>query len=185
MFTPGPAPGPVLIQSRRGALIQVRFPDLVHAAAELPSGLILGGELLVWAGEHLSFEALQRRAASHGRTAARLAEQMPAHFVVFDALQIDGHELLLRQYAECRARLDTVFAQHHLADPRTLCPETGDVTLAREWLMSWAAVPGIEGLIIRGSQLVSHKPAGHPACTHCNTESCRSLTRRSNGPPST
>ncbi|WP_051764500.1 hypothetical protein [Streptomyces sp. NRRL F-5135] len=96
----------------------------MHAAAELPSGLILGGELLVWAGEHLSFEALQRRAASHGPTVARLAEQMPAHFVVFDALQIDGHELLRRQYAECRVQLDTVFAQHHLADPWTLCPET-------------------------------------------------------------
>ncbi|MDX3526316.1 ATP-dependent DNA ligase [Streptomyces sp. ID05-39B] len=152
VFTPCPAPGPVLIQSRRGALIQARFPDLVHAAARLPDGLVLDGELLVWAGEHLSFEALQRRAASQRRTAARLAEQMPAHFVVFDALQIDGHELLRTPYRERRARLETVFAEHHLVDPWTLCPETGDVAMAQEWLMSWTEVPGLEGLIIRGSQ---------------------------------
>lgn len=157
---PALAPGPVLIQSRRGALIQARFPDLVHAAAELPSGLILVENC--WCGP---VSTCPSRPCNDARpptapTAARLAEQMPAHFVVFDALQIDGHELLRRQYAECRARLDTVFAQHHLADPWTLCPETGDVTLAREWLMSWAAVPGVEGLIIRGSQLVSHKRQG-------------------------
>ncbi|AOR30382.1 hypothetical protein BFF78_04320 [Streptomyces fodineus] len=151
-------------------MILARFPDLVHAAAELPDGLILDGELLVWAGEHLSFEALQRRAVSHGRTGARLAEQMPAHFVVFDVLQIDGHELLRTPYAECRARLETVFAEHHLADPWTLCPETRDMTLARERLMSWTEVPGIEGLIIRGSQ--QHYLPGARALIKTGVRSC-------------
>jgi ATP-dependent DNA ligase len=32
VYTPCPAPGPLLIQSRRGALIHARFPDLVQAA---------------------------------------------------------------------------------------------------------------------------------------------------------
>ncbi|MEW2632550.1 hypothetical protein AB0903_13030 [Streptomyces sp. NPDC048389] len=50
LFTPCPRPGPVLIQSRRGALIQGRFPDLVRAAAGLPDGLVLDGELIVWSG---------------------------------------------------------------------------------------------------------------------------------------
>ncbi|MER6976038.1 ATP-dependent DNA ligase, partial [Streptomyces carpinensis] len=72
LFTPCPGPGSVLLQSRRGSLIQTRFPDLVRAATVLPDGLVLDGELVVWAGEQLSFEALQRRAASSGRTAARL-----------------------------------------------------------------------------------------------------------------
>lgn len=41
LFTPGaPTSGPVLQQSRRGNLIQDRFPDLVRAAADLPPGLV-------------------------------------------------------------------------------------------------------------------------------------------------
>ncbi|MEU6422289.1 ATP-dependent DNA ligase [Streptomyces spiralis] len=152
LFTPCPAPGPVLLQSRRGSLIQTRFPDLVRAATALPDGLVLDGELVVWAGEQLSFEALQRRAASSGRTAARLAQETPAHFVAFDVLQADGNELLQRPYVERRERLEALFAEHELTAPWTLCPETTDVALARDWLTSWTEVPGIEGLVIRGSQ---------------------------------
>src|SRR5690606_38449402 len=142
----------VLLQSRRGALIQGRFPDLVSAASSLPDGLVLDGELVVLAGERLSFEALQRRAASRGLTAARLAGEAPAHFVVFDALQIDGRELLRTPYAERRACLEAMFTEHRLSDPWRLCPETTDVALAQEWFTSWTQVPGIEGLVIRGSQ---------------------------------
>ncbi|MCZ0990370.1 ATP-dependent DNA ligase [Streptomyces diastatochromogenes] len=152
LFTPWPAPGPVLLQSRRGALIQARFPDLVRDAARLPAGLVLDGELVIWAGKQLSFEALQRRAASRGRTAARLAEELPAHFVVFDALQVDGQELLRAPYGDRRARLEALFAERHLTDPWSLCPETTDAALAKEWFTTWTEVPGIEGLIIRGSQ---------------------------------
>ncbi|MEU3028053.1 ATP-dependent DNA ligase [Streptomyces incarnatus] len=77
---------------------------------------------------------------------------MPAHFVVFNALQIDGQELLHTPYADRRARLEALFARHRLAAPWTLCPETTDFARAREWLTSWTSVPGIEGLILRGSR---------------------------------
>ncbi|MFD7835264.1 hypothetical protein [Streptomyces sp. NPDC059761] len=84
MFTP-PAPGgQVLLQTRRGALVQDRFPDLVAAAVEqLPLGLVLYGELLVWEPEagRLSFEALQRRAAACGRSAPTMAARWPVYFV--------------------------------------------------------------------------------------------------------
>ncbi|MCX4804699.1 hypothetical protein OG594_24295 [Streptomyces sp. NBC_01214] len=55
--------------------MQDRWPDLVAAAeAQLPHGLVLDGELVVWDTEagRLSFEALQRRAAARGRGAAGL-----------------------------------------------------------------------------------------------------------------
>ncbi|MFJ8082763.1 hypothetical protein ACIQ6Y_19330 [Streptomyces sp. NPDC096205] len=52
VFTPWPAPGPVLLQPRRGSLMQARFPDLMQAAEQqLPDGLFLDGELIVWAGD--------------------------------------------------------------------------------------------------------------------------------------
>ncbi|MEU6593253.1 ATP-dependent DNA ligase [Streptomyces sp. NPDC046881] len=152
LFTPNPAPGPVLLQSRRGALIQDRFPDLVRAAASLPDGLVLDGELVVWAGERLSFEALQRRAASGGRTAVRLAEELPAHFVVFDVLQAGGEVLLKQPYTARRARLEELFTEHALAPPWLLCRATDDTRIAQEWLTTWTQQPGVEGLVIKGRE---------------------------------
>ncbi|WP_053690173.1 hypothetical protein [Streptomyces sp. WM6372] len=72
LFTPASPDGRVLLQTRRGPLVQDSFPDLVAAAEQLPDRLVLDGELVVWdtAAGRLSFEALQRRAAARGRTAA-------------------------------------------------------------------------------------------------------------------
>ncbi|MEV5731312.1 ATP-dependent DNA ligase [Streptomyces pharetrae] len=151
LFTVSPAPGPLLLQSRRGSLMQSRFPELVDAAADLPGGLVLDGELVVWVEGQMSFEALQRRAVSGGRTAARLAQEMPAHFIAFDLLQLDGQELLHVPYGERRAQLEQMFTDQGLSAPWTLCPETTEVATAHEWLASWTQVPGVEGLVIRGS----------------------------------
>ncbi|WP_250570393.1 hypothetical protein [Streptomyces sp. CJ_13] len=62
-------------------------PAWSPAAEQLPDGLVLDGELVVWdtAAGRLSFEALQRRAAARGRTATALAAKTPAFFIAFDA----------------------------------------------------------------------------------------------------
>ncbi|MFE2547356.1 hypothetical protein ACFXGI_02155 [Streptomyces sp. NPDC059355] len=58
------------IQIRRGSLVQDRFPDLVVAALDqLPTSLVLDGELMVWDPE----------AGACG--AAALAARTPASFV--------------------------------------------------------------------------------------------------------
>ncbi|MFI5831425.1 hypothetical protein ACIA6C_29925 [Streptomyces sp. NPDC051578] len=79
LFTPTDAGGRLLVQTRRGTLIQDRFPDLVAAGEQLPAGLVLDGELVVWdkAAGRLSFEGLQRRTAARGRTARELAASLP------------------------------------------------------------------------------------------------------------
>ncbi|WP_260618006.1 ATP-dependent DNA ligase [Streptomyces sp. WAC07149] len=142
--------GRVLLQSQRG---QDRWPDLVAAAdTQLPAGLVLDGELLVWDVEagRLSFEALQRRAAARARGAPALAASLPAFFVAFDVLQLDGQELLARPYAERRALLENLFAEHGLTAPWTLVPMTTDLAKAREWLQTWTDVSGVEGLVCKG-----------------------------------
>ncbi|MEU4358687.1 ATP-dependent DNA ligase [Streptomyces virginiae] len=60
LFTPASPGGRLLLQTRRGSLVQDRFPDLVATAEQLPDGLVLDGELVVWdtAAGRLSFEAL-------------------------------------------------------------------------------------------------------------------------------
>ncbi|MEU8779795.1 hypothetical protein [Streptomyces sp. NPDC048606] len=96
VFTPAEPEGRVLLQTRRGTLVQDAFPDLVAAARQLPVGLVLDGEILAWDPEAgaLSFEGLQRRAAAGARQAAALAQRLPAFYVAFDLLQADGTELL-------------------------------------------------------------------------------------------
>ncbi|WP_234321149.1 hypothetical protein [Streptomyces katrae] len=118
--------GRLLLQTRRGVLVQDRFPDLVAAAEQLPEGLVLDGELVVWdtAAGRLSCQALQRRAAARGRTATAFAAKTPAFFIAFDALQIDGIELLALPYAECRRCLEILFAARALTTLWTLCPMT-------------------------------------------------------------
>ncbi|MFD9574906.1 ATP-dependent DNA ligase [Streptomyces sp. NPDC059982] len=151
LFTPTGPGGRLLLQTRRGSLVQDRFPELVAAAEQLPDGLVLDGELVVWDTEagRLSFEALQRRAAARGRTATALAAKTPAFFIAFDALQIDGTELLALAYTERRRRLEVLFAARALTAPWTLCPMTTDPDKAREWLEDWTDVTGVEGLVVK------------------------------------
>ncbi|MFG2711956.1 hypothetical protein ACGFX2_15535 [Streptomyces goshikiensis] len=138
LFTLTGPGGRLLMQTRRGSLVQDRFPDLVAAAEQLPDGLLLDGELVVWdtAAGRLSFEALQRRAVARGRTATALAAKTPAFFIAFDALQIDGAELLALAYAERRRRLEVLFAARAL---------TGPVDAARARLCADGCFDGVDG----------------------------------------
>ncbi|WP_323187930.1 ATP-dependent DNA ligase [Streptomyces sp. NBC_01264] len=124
---------------------------MTAAAAQLPDSLVLDGELVVWdtAAGHLSFEALQRRAAARGRTAAALAAKTPAFFIAFDALQIDGTVLLALPYRERRRRLEVLFASRALTTPWTLCPMTTDPATATDWMEHWTSVPGVEGIVLK------------------------------------
>ncbi|MGI5532546.1 ATP-dependent DNA ligase [Streptomyces syringium] len=149
LFTPSGSGEPVLLQSRRGALIQANFPDLVAAARQLPPGLVLDGELVVWTEGRLSFEALQRRAVAGSRAVAALAREMPAHFIAFDVLQA-GEALLGCTYSERRTVLETLFTDHNLAPPWTLCPMSTDPAVAQGWMESWAEVQGVEGCVAKG-----------------------------------
>ncbi|MET9429630.1 hypothetical protein [Streptomyces sp. NPDC003036] len=56
--------------------------------------MVLDGELVVWSQGRLSFEALQHRASAGARTVDQLANTLPAHFIAFDVLQLEGRELL-------------------------------------------------------------------------------------------
>ncbi|NEA20475.1 ATP-dependent DNA ligase [Streptomyces halstedii] len=158
LFTPTRTGEPVLLQSRGGALIQARFPDLVAAARQLPDGLVLDGELTVWSQGQLSFEALQRRASAGARTIRQLAAENPAHFIAFDVLQADGQELLQTPYARRREVLEALFADRALTPPWVLCPMTTDLAVAQEWLDSWTDVPGLEGVVLKGLRQ-TYRPA--------------------------
>ncbi|MEU9930803.1 hypothetical protein OH828_02145 [Streptomyces anulatus] len=79
-FSSGGPGGSFLLQTRRGSLIQDRFPDLAAAAVQLPPGLVLDGELLVLDSEGtMDFGVLQQRAVSTTpRTVQTLAKMQAA-----------------------------------------------------------------------------------------------------------
>lgn len=151
-FSPDRPGGPFLLQTRRGTLIQDRFPDLLAAAAQLPPGLVLDGELLVLNSEGtMDFGALQRRAVTTApRTVQTLASAYPAYVVAFDVLQIDGQPVMAEPYEQRRDRLEGLFAGRALTPPWTLCPSTRDPEVAREWLETWTRTSGVEGVVCKG-----------------------------------
>ncbi|MFB7484646.1 hypothetical protein ACFUEM_38435 [Streptomyces anulatus] len=148
-FSSARSGGLFLLQTRRGSLVQDRFPDLAAAAVQLPPGLVLDGELLVLNSSGImDFEALQQRAVSTTpRTVKTLAKAHPAYFVAFDILQLGGQPILAEPYEQRRSRLEALFGGHGLSPPWTLCRSTRDPAVAQEWLETWTRTPGVEGVL--------------------------------------
>lgn len=81
------ADGRVLLRSRQGTDMTAAFPEIAGAAlAQLLADTGRDGELVVWEGERLAFERLQRMARRRGAGALKAARTWPAHLVVFDVL---------------------------------------------------------------------------------------------------
>jgi DNA ligase-1 len=115
--------GEVRIFSRTRDEITQSFPELPQALASLPNDAILDGEIVAWnaawnttsnrsgnpdtnspsAGRALPFSALQQR-LGRKKVSARLMQEVPVAYIVFDVLYLDGELLLDRPLRE-RANL--------------------------------------------------------------------------------
>jgi DNA ligase-1 len=101
--------GQVHVWSRGEELVTERFPEIVAAAARLPDGLVLDGEILAWdddAGVQ-PFGVLQTRI---GRTklSKKLLDATPVRFLVYDLLEQAREDLRARPLADRRARLEAL-----------------------------------------------------------------------------
>jgi ATP-dependent DNA ligase len=139
--------GAVQLRSRAGRLLSDYFPDITQAVrGSLPPAVVLDGELIVWRQNRTSFAMLQGRVTA-GRHVLRIAQACPAHYVVFDLLRdADGRELLDAPLSERRARLADLLARAPVQLP--LCPQTTDLTQARQWLTAWT-LTGVEGVVAK------------------------------------
>jgi ATP-dependent DNA ligase len=97
--------GEVFLWSRGEELITERFPELVQAAARVPDGMVLDGEVLAWDGEVLSFAVLQRR-IGRDRLTQQMLQNAPAAFLAYDLLEDAGEDIRSRPLALRRARLE-------------------------------------------------------------------------------
>ena len=141
--------GQVTFWSRKGTNLSTAFPDLVEAARDqVPAGVVLDGELVVWVEERLSFDHLQHRMASRPSAVARLARQHPASYVAFDILAVDGTDVRGLPWRDRRQLLDVLATGFE--PPIQVSPYTDDHDTALEWLTALAP-SGIEGLVAKGA----------------------------------
>jgi bifunctional non-homologous end joining protein LigD len=102
-------PGRWHVETRNLADVTQRWPELRDLARQLGArSAVLDGEIVAFDGSGKpSFERLQSRMHLTGDAAIRSrARDIPAVYVVFDVLWLDGAPLMDRPYAERRARLE-------------------------------------------------------------------------------
>jgi len=140
----------VYIQSRDLKPLDRYFPDL-HAVflAQLPSGVVVDGEIVMPTKHGLAFGGLQMRLHPAASRVEKLAKAAPAAFVAFDLLAIGRKSLLDVPQLERRLQLEKLFKK--IRPPLHLTPMTRDQKLAVDWLQRFEGA-GLDGVIA--------KPAG-------------------------
>lgn len=112
--------GETVLWSRGEELVTPQYPEVVQAAARLPNGLVLDGELLAWRDDApLPFADLQRRLNRKSLTRAILLE-VPMAFMAYDLLEYDGEDWRERPLQDRRQRLEQVLAK--VSGPLRLSP---------------------------------------------------------------
>ena len=136
--------GEVELISKSGKPLARYFPDMVERIAALKSRrFLIDGELVIPAGDALSFEALQLRLHPAESRVRKLAAETPSEFILFDILELDGRSLAEKSQSERRIALERFFA----ANPNPaikLSPATTDRGTALGWLeKSGGALDGV------------------------------------------
>jgi len=135
------------IWSRNGRDLTDRFPDIARAAeTQLPAGVVVDGELVIYVDGRLSFDALQRRLVIAPGNARQMVAAVPASSVAFDLLAQGGVNLRSQRWTNRRRRLESLASW---APPLQLTMVTDDPAEAQEWFDVLSAM-GVEGLVAKG-----------------------------------
>ncbi|HEY1059237.1 MAG TPA: ATP-dependent DNA ligase [Limnobacter sp.] len=98
--------GQVWIWSRGEELVSEQFPELTAAFSNLPDGLTLDGEILVWLNNAPApFNALQAR-LNRKTVSKKLQQDAPVVFMAYDLLRLNGQRWVGRPQHERRAQLE-------------------------------------------------------------------------------
>jgi len=140
----------VYIQSRDLKPLDRYFPELHEVFLEqLPSGVVVDGEIVMPTKHGLDFGGLQMRLHPAASRVAKLAKAAPAAFVAFDVLAIGRKSLMDVPQQQRRLELEKLFKK--MRRPLHLTPMTRDHKLAVDWLQRFEGA-GLDGVIA--------KPAG-------------------------
>lgn len=104
--------GEVHVWSRGEDLVTPSFPELAGAAAHLPDGTVVDGEILAFAADGdapLPFAALQKR-LGRKKVSAAVAAATPVRFLAYDMLELDGADWREKPLADRRVALAALMA---------------------------------------------------------------------------
>ncbi|MDP0500281.1 MAG: ATP-dependent DNA ligase [Verrucomicrobiota bacterium JB022] len=143
--------GQLYLWSRGDELVTEAYPEVIQAAARLPNGTVLDGELLCWReGRPLGFNAMQTR-ISRKQLPERILRDCPVSFLAYDCLEDGGDDIRPLPLRERRARLERIVGRLH-AGERLLTSEVVDApdweTLEQRWQESRQR--GVEGFMLKG-----------------------------------
>ena len=100
------------IWSRGEDLITHQFPEFAEPLRSLPDGTVLDGEIVCWDGQQpLNFNHLQKR-LGRKRVGPKLMAENPVHFLAYDLLEHQGHDIRELPLNERRRRLTELLDTH-------------------------------------------------------------------------
>ena len=142
----------VFVWSRGEDLITERFPEIAQAAAALPNGTVLDGEILPWKdGRVLPFTELQKR-IGRKNLSAKILSEVPVILQCYDLLELDGADIRAFEFATRRGLLEET-VEKLPPEARAVFRVTESVS-ARDWLHMAATreqsrLLGVEGFMLK------------------------------------
>ncbi|MFE6966675.1 ATP-dependent DNA ligase [Agromyces sp. NPDC057679] len=141
--------GTVSVWSRQQKRLTDWFPEVAAAAAaQIPDGVVVDGEIVAISAGRLDFEVLQRRLGTTATRAARLARDQPASFVAFDVLAVLGVDVRPHTLHARRELLVELAAEW--SPPLQLGWQSRELEQATAWFNELTSV-GIEGIVAKGA----------------------------------
>lgn len=164
----------VELQSKSCQPLTRYFPEIVAALSQLKATrFVLDGEIVIPAGNALSFDALLQRIHPAASRIRKLAEDTPGLYIVFDLLD-DGKESLLAEPLEQRRAALAKFAGRHFAHNPSLrlSPATTKFKDAERWF--GGAGNTLDGVIakLRAAPYDSGKRDGMVKIKRARTADC-------------
>jgi bifunctional non-homologous end joining protein LigD len=120
------------VRSRRAWNMSERVPEL----RELPPGLVLDGELVVFNEQRAPHWPLLCERVLHGNRA------IPITFVAFDLLRVDGHDVTCNPWSQRRALLEGIWVERRYV-------QLADVFDDGHVLFDAVVEHGLEGIVAK------------------------------------
>jgi ATP-dependent DNA ligase len=139
----------VVLQSKAGQPLGRYFPEIVDALLKLPQKqFVLDGEIVIFTGAKLDFDALLQRIHPAESRIKRLARETPSTYLLFDLLVDErGTSRVAQPLSDRRAALEKFFARVK-SESVKLSAASADIAEAERWMRELGA-SGLDGVMAK------------------------------------